>query len=121
METYILMAGLLALFQIWLIPMAINIKNLPWMMSARDDGVEESVLLQRAHRASKNLQESLPVFMALVLLAIFMEVDVSMYACWWLILRVVHGATYLVGIPYIRTIAFIGSIYCLIMMGVCLL
>ena len=79
------------------------------------------MLLQRAHRASKNLQESLRVFMALVLLAIFMEVDVSMYACWWLILRVAHGATYLVGIPYIRTIAFIGSIYCLIMMGVCLL
>ena len=55
METYILMAALLALFQIWLIPMVINIKNLPWMMSARDDEVEESVLLQRAHRASKNL------------------------------------------------------------------
>jgi Predicted membrane protein len=89
-------------------------------MSARDDGVEESVLLQRAHRASKNLQESLPVFMALVLLAMVMKVDVSMYACWWLILRVAHGGTYLVGVPYIRTIAFIGSIYCLIMMGVCL-
>ena len=59
--------------------------------------------------------------MALVLLAMVMEVDVSIYACWWLILRVAHGATYLVGIPYIRTIAFIGSIYCLIMMGVCLL
>ena len=100
--------------------MVINIKNLPWMMSARDDGVEESVLLQRAHRASKNLQESLPVFMALVLLAMVMKVDVSMYACWWLILRVAHGGTYLVGVPYIRTIAFIGSIYCLIMMGVCL-
>ena len=121
MEMIIGFTLLLALFQIWLIPMAINIKNLPWMMSARDDGVEESVLLQRAHRASKNLQESLPVFMALVLLAMVMKVDVSIYACWWLILRVAHGATYLVGIPYIRTIAFIGSIYCLIMMGVCLL
>ena len=121
METYILMAALLALFQIWLIPMVINIKNLPWMMSARDDGVEESVLLQRAHRASKNLQESLPVFMALVLLAIFMEVDVSMYACWWLILRGIHGLVYLTSLPYVRTVAYIGSIYCLVMMGVCLI
>ena len=121
MEIYILMAALLALFQIWLIPMIINIKNLPWMISTRDDVVEESVLLQRAHRASTNLQESLPVFMALVLLAMAMKDDVSMYACWWLILRVVHGTTYLAGIAYVRTVAFIGSIYCLIMMGVCLI
>ena len=121
MEIYILMASLLALFQIWLIPMAINFKNLPWMMSTRDEIIEESILLKRAQRASKNLQESLPVFFALILLAIYSKENVSMYACWWLILRVAHGATYLVGIPYIRTIAFIGSIYCLIMMGVCLL
>ena len=121
MEIYILIAALLALFQIWLIPMAINFKNLPWMMSTRDETIEESILLKRAQRASKNLQESLPVFFALILLAIYSKEDVSMYACWWLILRVAHGATYLVGIPYVRTIAFIGSIYCLIMMGVCLL
>ena len=121
MEIYILIAALLALFQIWLIPMAINFKNLPWMMSTRDEIIEESILLKRAQRASKNLQESLPVFFALILLAIYSKENVSMYACWWLILRVAHGATYLVGIPYKRTIAFIGSLYCLIMMGVCLL
>tara|TARA_A100001234_G_C12455132_1_gene312720 strand:- start:134 stop:499 length:366 start_codon:yes stop_codon:yes gene_type:complete len=120
METYILLAALLALFQIWLIPMTINIKNLPWMLTARDEGVEESAFLKRAHRASKNLQESLPVFMALVLAAMIMNVDSSMYACWWLILRATHGLTYLAGIPYVRTIAFIGSIYCLIMMGLAL-
>jgi len=52
MEIYILIAALLALFQIWLIPMAINFKNLPWMMSTRDETIEESILLKRAQRAS---------------------------------------------------------------------
>jgi len=121
MEIYILIAALLALFQIWLIPMAINFKNLPWMMSTRDETIEESILLKRAQRASKNLQESLPVFFALILLAIYSKENVSMYACWWLILRGIHGLVYLTSLPYVRTVAYIGSIYCLVMMGVCLI
>lgn len=121
MEIYILMASLLALFQIWLIPMIININNFSWMLTSRDESLEESVLLQRANRAAKNLQESLPVFLALVLAAMATTSDVSLYACWWLGLRVAHGIIYLTGMPYLRTLAFLGSIYCLIMMGVKLL
>tara|TARA_Y100001970_G_scaffold30257_1_gene37535 strand:+ start:1948 stop:2313 length:366 start_codon:yes stop_codon:yes gene_type:complete len=121
MEIYILMASLLALFQIWLIPMIININNFSWMLTSRDESLEESVLLQRANRAAKNLQESLPVFLALVLAAMATTTDVSLYACWWLGLRVAHGVIYLIGMPYLRTLAFLGSIYCLIMMGVKLL
>mgnify|MGYP005738458815 CR=1 FL=1 len=45
MEIYIVLALLLALFQSWLIPMAINIQNLQWMMGARDSSPSESVLL----------------------------------------------------------------------------
>ena len=120
MQDYILLALLLTLFQTWLIPMMINIKNLSWMMGARDSTPSESVLLRRARRASVNLHESLAPFLALVLAAMYLEMDVSSLACWWLILRVVHGLSYLVGIPYVRTLAYIGSVVCLIMMGVAL-
>ncbi len=121
MEIYIVLALLLTLFQSWLIPMTINIKNFSWMLTARDSTPTQSVLLKRAHRASANLHESLAAFLALVLAAMHLEVDVSTYACWWLILRVVHGASYLMAIPFVRTIAFIGSIVCMIMMALALM
>ena len=121
MEIYIVLALLLALFQSWLIPMAINIQNLQWMMGARDSSPSESVFLKRARRASLNLHESLAPFLALVLASMYLEIDNSTYACWWMILRVVHGLTYLLGVPYIRTLAFIGSIICLAGMAIALL
>ena len=121
MEIYIIGALLLALFQSWLIPMTINIKKLHWMMGARDSSPSESVLLKRARRASLNLHESLAPFLALVLASMYLEIDNAMYACWWLILRIVHGLTYLMGTPYVRTLAFIGSIVCLAAMALALI
>ena len=121
MEIYIVLALLLTLFQSWLIPMTINIKNLNWMMGDRDNPPSESILLKRARRASQNLHESLAAYLALVLAAMYLEVDTSMYACWWLILRVLHGITYLAGVPYVRTLAYIGSIICLVGMTIMLL
>ena len=121
MEIYIVGALLLALFQSWLIPMTINIKNLHWMMGARDSSPTESVLLKRAKRASLNLHESLAPFLALVLASIYLEINNVTYACWWLILRIVHGLTYLMGTPYVRTLAFIGSILCLAAMAISLI
>ena len=121
MEIYIVLALLLALFQSWLIPMTINIKNLQWMMGARDSSPSESVLLKRARRASLYLHENLAPFLALVLASMYLEVDNTAYACWWMILRVVHGLTYLLGVPYVRTLAFIGSIICLAGMALALL
>ena len=120
MEIYIVLALLLTLFQSWLIPMTINIKNFSWMLTTRDSTPTQSVLLKRAYRASANLHESLAAFLALVLAAMYLDVDVSTYACWWLILRTIHGITYLMAIPFIRTIAFIGSIICMVMMALAL-
>ena len=117
MEIYIVLALLLTLFQTWLIPMAINIKNINWMMGVRDSSPSESILLKRARRASVNLHESLAPFLALVLAAMVTKNDTSYFACWWLILRAIHGLCYLLAIPYLRTFAYIGSIYCLIMLA----
>tara|TARA_B100000965_G_scaffold404580_1_gene435802 strand:+ start:1392 stop:1757 length:366 start_codon:yes stop_codon:yes gene_type:complete len=121
MEIYIVLALLLTLFQTWLIPMAINIKNFSWLISARDSSPTESTLLKRARRASANLHESLAGFLALVLAAMYLQVDVSNLACWWLILRVIHGISYLAAIPLVRTIAYIGSIVCMVMMALVLI
>ena len=78
-------------------------------------------MLARARRASTNLQESLPAFLALALLSMIISVDVTSAACWWLIFRVIHGATYIMGITYVRTLAWFGSIGSLIAMACALI
>ena len=41
----ILLALLLALIQLWLLPMMLNISNMPYLLSSRDEPIDESVLL----------------------------------------------------------------------------
>lgn len=117
MESYIIYALLLALAQIWLIPMTLNLHNFNWMLSERSEDIDRSAILLRAGRAAENLKESLPAYLALVLLAMIMQKDVSMLACWWLILRVAHGVCYLFKINYVRTLVWLGSLVVLIMMA----
>lgn len=117
METLIVMSLVLAILQIWLIPMTINIKNLNWMIGNRETSIEETPLLARANMAGSNLQESLPAFLALALLSMILDIDVTNAACWWLIFRVAHGVCYIGGIKYLRTLAYFGSIGSLIAMA----
>ena len=69
----------------------------------------------------KKINKRRYLFLALVLASMYLEIDNAMYACWWLILRIVHGLTYLMGTPYVRTLAFIGSIVCLAAMALALI
>ena len=71
----------------------------------------------RAARASTNLQESLPAFLALALLSMHLKVDVTGLACWWLVLRVGHLIAYIAGIALLRTLLWGGSIVSLVMMA----
>ena len=125
MTTYIICALLLAFLQTWLIPAAFNMKNFPWLGSNRDEPMphEPSVMAGRAMRANTNLQETLPIFLALALLSMQLEVDadVTGLACWWLAFRVGHLATYIAGFARIRTLLWLGSIVCLIMMALALI
>ena len=125
MATYIICALLLAFLQTWLIPAAFNMKNFPWLGSNRDEPMphELTVMAGRAMRANTNLQETLPIFLALALLSMQLEVDadVTVLACWWLAFRVGHLATYIAGFARIRTLLWLGSIVCLIMMALALL
>ena len=55
MATYIVLASVLAVIQFWVIPFLINVKNLNWQMSNRDESLDDSVLLKRARRAGANI------------------------------------------------------------------
>ena len=123
MTSYIVYALLLALVQIWVVPAAFNMKSFPWLGSNRDEPMpnELSVMGGRASRASINLQESLPAFLALALLSMQLSVDITGLAFWWLILRVGHLIAYISGVALVRTLLWLGSLVTLIMMALALI
>ena len=111
----------LAIAQIWLIPMLLNLGSMQYLISNRDDDAPEpSVRLGRVRRAATNLQESLPAFLTLAILSIVLEVDNYDLALYWLGFRVGYLLSYVFGIIYLRTLFWMGSIICLIMMAAAL-
>ena len=123
METYIIYALALTLLQLWIIPMALNFKNLSWMMSSRDEDLDTSsnLYLQRVNKSTANLYESLPAFLALALLSLLLGVDTSSAACVWLIARVGHLVFYVAGIGLLRTASWLISLGALICMACALI
>jgi uncharacterized MAPEG superfamily protein len=123
METYIIYALALTLLQLWIIPMALNFKNLSWMMSSRDEDLDTSsnLYLQRVNKSTANLYESLPAFLALALLSLVLGVDTSSAACVWLIARVGHLVFYVAGIGLLRTASWLISLGALICMACALI
>ena len=123
METYIIYALALTLLQLWIIPMALNFKNLSWMMSSRDEDLDTSsnLYLQRVNKSTANLYESLPAFLALALLSLVLGIDTSSAACVWLIARVGHLIFYVVGIGLLRTASWLTSLGALVWMACALI
>ncbi len=111
----------LAIAQIWLIPMLLNLGNMQYLISNRDDvAPEDSVRLGRVRRAAINLQESLPTFLTLAVLSIVLKVDNYDLALYWLGFRLAYLVSYVAGITYVRTLFWLGSIICMVMMAVAL-
>ena len=123
METYIIYALALTLLQLWIIPMALNFKNLSWMMSNRDEDLDTSsnLYLQRVNKSTANLYESLPAFLTLALLSLVLGVDTSSAACVWLIARVGHLIFYVAGIGLLRTASWLISLGALVCMACALI
>ena len=117
MATLIIYALALALVQFWILPASLNLKNITYLLSNRDDTAETSVIYNRVARAAANYQESLPAFLALCLLSMHMGVDLTTTAMAWLALRVAYVACYTFGITYLRTIIWLGSLGCLVSMA----
>ena len=119
----ILISLILYLIQFWVIPALLNFNNFTYLLSSRDGRVQLSDATKRVIRASENLKESLPIFLTLAILSIIMEKDNTLLASYWLILRIGHFITYSFGIMflYIRSVIWIGSIVCLILMSITLI
>ena len=119
----ILISLILYVIQFWAIPALLNVNNFTYLLSNRDGRVQLSDTTKRVIRASENLKESLPIFLTLAILSIIMEKDNTLLASYWLILRIGHFITYSFGIMflYIRSVIWIGSIVCLILMSITLI
>ena len=83
---------------------------------ARDSNIPDYV--SRMHSATRNLQESLPIFFACAVLSIVMGNDSLSYALTWLILRIIYFLCYAYKLNPYRTVAWLGSVICLILMAV---
>lgn len=118
MSVIIISALALTLFQLWLLPASLDGKNLSFLISSRDDSdPERSLLFGRITRAGSNLQQSLPAFLALCLLAMIQQVDLSQVAVIWVGLRVLFLVCYMFNITYVRTLVWLSSLACLIYMA----
>ena len=113
MEVYIILALVLALLQIWIIPLVLNLSNLEWMLSNREEVLDDSPMLIRSRKAYANLQETLPIFLVLAVLSIQLEVANEQLAEGWLITRLIYlvlGIANVYSYPFIRTGVWFVSI-----------
>jgi len=120
LEKILILAFLLVIIQLT-IPMLIDLltgnTNLTYLLSSRDGSSKPSIYAQRANRASRNLLETLPIFIGISILSLIREVDNSSVALLWLILRAIYIPIYILGINYLRTGIWAASLICLILMG----
>ena len=82
---------------------------------ARDPNIPSYV--GRLPSATRYLQESLPVFFACAVLSIVTGVDSTNYGLSWIIFRIVYYFCYVYKLNTYRTIAWLGSLICLILMA----
>lgn len=84
-----------------------------WAMSNRDNSPQPSVWARRAFRARTNMLENLIVFAFLVIIAELAGITsprTIMGAQLFFYARVVHAVCYLIGIPYLRSLAWVVSV-----------
>ena len=126
MTNVLLLALALALLQILLLPVFLNFilldkeqykANVRYLLSNRDEPIQTPVPVQCVSRAATNLQETLPLFLALVILGIIAEEDLVALGYSWLALRVAYLLCYSYGIEKIRSLIWIASVIVLVMMA----
>ena len=122
LENILILSFLLVIIQIS-IPVIIDLVitnkiKFNYLFSSRDNAQDTSEFFGRASRALRNLFETFPIFIGLVLISIIKDVDNSSLALLWLISRTIYIPLYIFGINYIRTGAWAVALICLIMMSV---
>ena len=121
LENILILSFLLVLIQITipvLISLITNNVKLSYLFSPRDKEANTSIYIDRAYRSLKNLFETLPIFIGVVLLSIIKDVDNTSLAIIWLLARIIYVPVYIIGINYLRTGIWAISLICLILMCV---
>ena len=93
-------------------------------MGNRDNLPEMSVVAGRLNRAKNNMQEALPIFLALALLALIKGGDTSKVAhaaSIFLVARVVYVPAYVSGVPMLRSFVWLVGVASLAMMALALI
>ena len=124
LTSILILSFLLVLIQITipvLISLLTNNVKLPYLFSSRDNAANTSKYIDRANRSLKNLFETLPIFIGLMILSIINDVDNSLLAMMWLLTRIIYVPVYIVGINYVRTGIWAISLICLILISISLL
>ncbi len=87
--------------------------GLAWGFGNRDTAFAVPSWIERTRRAHANLVENLPVFACLVLVAHASgkaDATTALGAQIFFVARVAHAAIYVIGIPVLRTLAFLVSV-----------
>ena len=118
---YIVLATMLMYLIHLMLPTLLNFKNNPDFSNVRqlierDTNIPNYVV--RIHAATENLKDSLPVFFACAVLSIVTGVDSSGYGLTWIILRIAYVVCYVYKLNPYRSIVWMGSIFCLVLMGI---
>lgn len=90
------------------------------LMGNRDNPPEMSLVAGRLDRAKSNMQEALPIFLILALLALIKGGDTSKVthaAMIFLIARVIYVPAYVSGIPMLRSLVWLVGVAALVMMA----
>ena len=126
MTNIVLLALALALIQILVLPALLNLilldkeqyrANTSYLLSNRDKPIQMPLLVQRVSRATANLQETLPLFLTLVILGIIAEENLVALGYTWLALRVSYLLCYSYGIEKIRSLIWVASVIVLVVMA----
>ena len=124
-EIAALLASLLLAFTLTLVPGLYNILRHGGMRMAgnREDLPPLEGWGGRSQRALSNLYESLPIFIALVLVAHVMERNseaTALGAQLFLWGRIGHAALYIAGVPWLRSLAYMVAVAGMVMIAAAL-
>lgn len=120
LTTIILLVLVLYVVQIFLQETSRFRFNLTGIVGNRDVQPEPSVIAARLERAKNNMQEALPIFISLALLALIKgsepgaETHAALIFC---IARIVYVPAYVSGIPLLRSLVWLVSMFGLAMMA----
>ena len=119
--TYLLFSVLLTFVQVLIAAAAANqVVGLNMLAGNRDDVPAMTGFAGRARRAHLNMVENMVLFTALVLVAVVANKTNAMTAMGALIFfwgRLIYAVIYLLGIPWLRTVAWAVSVIGMIMVA----